>query len=167
MKKIKREICFRIIKSKKMILLFLAGILLTYLYTNVTLWQILMESDLSNLEATLERIIIYMLILFALYFNLYLVLGELLRECRSDFYVAEICGKEKKELFKLFYQALLIDSLPFLLLSAMIFMGLLGMHDVLLGLLCIRAKSEGFVWRRETESSDSQGFGNRTKSDTG
>lgn len=139
MKKIKREICYRIIKSKRMILLFLAGILLTYFYTDVTLWQILIESDLSNLEATLERIIIYMLILFALYFNLYLVLGELLRECRSDFYVAEICGKEKRELFYLSYQALLIDSLPFLLLSAMIFMGLLGMHDVLLGLLCVLA----------------------------
>lgn len=139
MKKIKREICYRIIKSKRMILLFLAGILLTYLYNDVTLWQILMESDLSNLEATLERIIIYMLILFALYLNLYLVLRELLRESRSDFYVAEICGKEKRELFYLSYQALLIDSLPFLLLSAMIFMGLLGIHNVLLGLLCVLA----------------------------
>ncbi len=137
MKKLERKICFRILKSKKMILLFLAGIVLTSLYTNVTLWQILIESDLSNLTVTLQRIIIYMVILSALYFNLHLVLQELLCECRTDFYVVEICGKEKKDIFYLSFQTLWIISLPFLFLSVLIFMGLLGIHDVFLGLLCV------------------------------
>lgn len=137
MKKLEIKICLRILASKKMILLFLAGTLLAYLYTDVTLWQIFMESDLSNLTVTLRNIIIYAAILMALYFNLLLVLQELLYESHSDFYVVKICGKEEKEIVSFSYQALLIAHLPALCISAMIFMGMLGRHNVFLGLLCV------------------------------
>lgn len=131
------KIYYNILGGKKLFVFFGIGVFLISLYTDMTLWQLMLEYNHIDWILKIQRGTIYIIIMAALYLNVYLILRELLYECNQEFHTIMICGKIWEDVSKECYHFLSVYSTILFFLSGMIFMLAFGHKVCGLGFLTV------------------------------